>query len=104
MHINEISGVAQAGNVIAITVCRESKEKKRKQLLFLDMFDKNLGVNLSFRVSKMNSLKKVKGNTQEIGVLWLCFFIFWKSTCKLSQSSGNLFTSVAVHSSCVALL
>lgn len=41
VHINEISDVAQARSVIAITVCRESKEKKRKQLLFLDMLNKN---------------------------------------------------------------
>lgn len=104
VHINEISGVAQAENVTVITVCGESKGKKRKQLPFFYMFDKNWGVNLSFRVSKMNSLKKLKVNTQGISVLWLCFFIFWKSTCEASRFSGNLFTSVAVHSSRVALL
>lgn len=82
--------------------CRESKGKKRKGLLFFYMFDKNWGVNLLFRVSKMNSLKKVKVSTQGISVLWLCFFIFWKSTCKASWFSGNLFTSVAVHRSRVA--
>lgn len=28
MHANEMSGVAEAGNVIATTVCTESKEKE----------------------------------------------------------------------------
>ena len=42
----------------------ENQRKTRKQLLFLDMFDTNSDVTLSFRARKMNSMKKVKVHTQ----------------------------------------
>lgn len=66
VRINEISGVAQAGNVIAITVCRESKGKKRKQLLFLDMFDKNWDVNLSLESARWIPWTKSKAIHKEL--------------------------------------
>ena len=33
VRVNEISGVAQAGNVMAITACKESKEKEETVII-----------------------------------------------------------------------
>lgn len=56
MHVSDISEVAQAGNVIAMAVCTESRDKEET----VDMFDTNSDVNSAFRGSQMNSLEKVK--------------------------------------------
>lgn len=62
VYVTEISGVAQAGDVIAITA--ESHRRKGTPLLFLVTFDINSDVNLSFRASRRNSVKKVKVHIQ----------------------------------------
>lgn len=40
MYIDEVSGVAKAGSVIAITVCRESKEERGNSCYFLTCLTK----------------------------------------------------------------
>lgn len=91
MHVTEISGVARAGDVIAVTA--ESHGRKGRLLLFLVTFDINSDVNLSFRASRRNSVKKVKV-LQGSSVSWRRFFILLSKVCGFS---GNLFTRKAVH-------